>query len=125
LNFFRPYISIKIVTTLLIGCCASTYGCNLVFHKENISQITSDTYKISKHGADSLEMRKLAWQEANDFCQKMDLYFMPVAKNYNKNDYEMEFRCLSSGDPELLEGETPYQAKRYQKKLGGYGQVDY
>jgi hypothetical protein len=122
LHFF---ISIKIENILLLSCCLVISGCNSVFHKENISQITSDTYKISKHGNDSLEMRKLVWQEANDFCKKNNLYFMPVSINYNQNDYEMGFRCLSSGDPELLAGETPYQEKRYQKKLGGYGQVDY
>lgn len=107
-----------------IFCLFFFYGCNLITTR-NISEINADTYKIARKGEDSLEMRQQIWQEADSFCQKKSRYFMPVTKSYDQSSYEMQFRCLTAGDPELLEGETPFQEKRYHKNLGGYGEVKY
>ncbi len=112
------YFSLSLLFIFLL------HACNLTKSSPVPTDI-ADTYRLAKKGEDSLDMRQLVWQEADEFCQKKNQYFMPISKNYNQNFYEMVFRCLNAGDPELLEGETPFQKKRYNKKFGGYGEVQY
>ena len=112
-----PLMPLLLWLFLLHGCIPGK--------SSNIVTVGPDSYRLAKEGADSLDTRQSVWREADTFCRGKKQYFMAIAKNYDQNLYEMEFHCLNAGDPELSEGESPFQKLRYNKKLGGYGEVKY
>ena len=86
---------------------------------------TPETWTLALEGEDSLNLRQTIFQRADAFCFEKKKYLMPDKKNYSETFYQLYFRCLTSGDPELIHVEGFDQEMRYRKKLGGYGEVKY
>nr|MBF0221312.1 hypothetical protein [Desulfobulbaceae bacterium] len=86
---------------------------------------TPETWTLALDGDDSLSLRKTIFEQADAFCHEKKKYLMPDKKNYSATFYQLYFRCLPSGDPELINIEGFDQEMRYRKKLGGYGEVKY
>jgi|GEM_PF-6061155 len=84
-----------------------------------------DTYIVSKTGNDSLSVRKELIEHALDFCRRKNLFMAPAGRNYDASYYELTFRCLISGDPELDSTDELYRKEWRHKKFGGYGRINY
>lgn len=87
---------------LIAGCASTSTG---------VVPIGKDTYMVSIHGARGTsqgDMRAMAFREASVYCisQKREVQPLSVKSNgyipYVRNaEAEVQFRCLSSDDPEL------------------------
>jgi len=65
-----------------------------------------DTYKISQDGGafSTCIMSKgttSTIQRANKYCQRLGKNFMPISSYTGICSYDLTFRCLDEGDPEL------------------------
>ena len=84
-----------------------------------------ETWVLALDGKDSLVLRDRIHEQADTFCHQKKQYLMPTKKDYHETFYQLYFRCLSSGDPDLIKANNFDQERRYHKKLGGYGEVKY
>ncbi len=100
------------------GCVTSEFA--------DIKQIAqSDTYVLSRQGDDSLILSKEVVKRAVAFCRSKDMFMVGVSKNYNTSFYQLKFRCLLAGDPELDDTDSLYKQEWHHKKLGGFGNIKY
>jgi len=69
-----------------------------------------DTYSVSTyHDYSSTGAKQMAYKEANLHCSKLGKEIMTLRTNHSKqrvagiptSNYDLEFRCLSKGDPDL------------------------
>ena len=112
--FFAGYLSFF----LFIGCTPQ--------YPDGIKDAGApETWMLSLEGKDSLVLKDEIFQKADNFCRAEQKYLMPVSKNYTEKSYQLTFRCLSSGDPELIDTDNTADKTRYKTKLGGYGNVKY
>ena len=80
----------------LAGCAGQSSGA---------MQIGPDTYRIIAHGM-SPELgksQKMAFGEANQYCFSLGKKMVTTNTRSTKNNsYEVTFRCLNDGDPDLV-----------------------
>ena len=93
---------------LAIGTIALTAGCA----HTGVVPIGQDTYMVARQGWISTqsvaELRGQVFGEANEFCASQGKSLQPIAINDTPGlfgrsypESEVQFRCLSAGDPEL------------------------
>ena len=87
--------------TMLAGLA----GCGTVARSSGAMQIGPDTYRIMARAsmANEVESQKMAFGEANQYCASLGRKMMTTnTKSTEFSGYEVTFRCLKDGDPELV-----------------------
>ncbi|OUR62081.1 hypothetical protein A9Q74_06435 [Colwellia sp. 39_35_sub15_T18] len=88
------------ITVVLISGCTSS----------GVIKMGPDTYSISTyHDYSSTGAKQMAYKEANQQCLKLGKEIMTVRTNQSSqrvvgiptSNFDLEFRCLSKGDPDL------------------------
>ena len=89
-------------TSVLLAACAQSSG---------VLKMGPDTFSVSAAAAPARggysEARKLALQEANQYCAQMGKEILvknvgtATTNVYGAGSADVTFRCLSKGDPEL------------------------
>ncbi len=92
---------------LIGGICILTLlgGCGTVARSSGAMQIGPDTYRIMARApmANQLGSQQMAFSEANGFCNTMGKKMVTTnTKSTELEGYEVTFRCLKDGDPDLV-----------------------
>ncbi len=115
----------KFFLYLIITVCLVITGCATNRYADIKQGKQLDTYIVRQNGRDSLIVRQHLIEHALHFCSKDKLFMVPVARDYSESFYELTFRCLIAGDPELDSANEIYKKQWRHKKLGGYGDIKY
>ena len=80
-------------------------GCGAVARSSGAMQIGPDTYRIMARAsmANQLGSQQMAFSEANMFCNSHGKKMVTTnTKSTELEGYEVTFRCLKDGDPDLI-----------------------
>ena len=80
-------------------------GCGTVARSSGAMQIGPDTYRIMARApmGNQLGSQQMAFSEANGFCTTMGKKMVTTnTKSTELEGYEVTFRCLRDGDPDLV-----------------------
>ncbi len=81
-------------------------GCGTVARSSGAMPIGPDTFKLTARAAmgSMVESQKMAFSEANTHCQSLgkNLLTTATSSNGDRGTYEVTFRCLNAGDPDLV-----------------------
>ena len=92
----------KILIFTLIAWLA---GCGTVARSSGAMQIGPDTYRIMARApmASQAGSQKMAFGEANEYCTSLGKKMVTTnTKSSELDGYEVTFRCLKDGDPDLV-----------------------
>ena len=84
---------------------AALAGCGTVARSSGAMQIGPDTYRIMARAsmANQMESQKMAFGEANGYCSSVGKKMVTTnTKSTEFDGYEVTFRCLKDGDPDLV-----------------------
>ena len=97
----KKFISLGL-STLVISLALA--GCGTVAKSSGVLQIGPDTYRVMARASvgDRIESQKMAFNEASDHCARQVRRLMTIGTlSTQYQGYELTFRCLAEGDPEL------------------------
>jgi hypothetical protein len=95
----KKFLLITISTLALLG------GCGTVARSSGAMQIGPDTYRIMARAsmANQMGSQQMAFSEANVFCNSQNKKMVTTnTKSTELEGYEVTFRCLKDGDPDLV-----------------------
>ena len=88
-----------------IGILTFLGACGTVARSSGAMQIGPDTYRIMARAsmANQLGSQQMAFSEANIFCDSQGKKMVTTnTKSSEQDGYEVTFRCLKDGDPDLI-----------------------
>ena len=94
----------KLWIAATLGAALALAGCGAVPRSTGAMKIGPDTYQILARAslAGAGQSQKMAFDEANEYCGTMGREMMTIGAQANEYaGYQVTFRCLNSGDPEL------------------------
>lgn len=92
------------LSTLTLVISLVLQGCGTVAKSSGVLQIGPDTYRVMARASigNLIESQKMAFKEANDHCARLVRRLMTIGTlSTEYQGYELTFRCLAEGDPEL------------------------
>ena len=91
--------------TIALAVIVVLTGCGTVPRSSGAMQIGPDTYRIMARAsmASQVESQKMAFSEANGHCSSLGKKMVTTnTKSTELEGYEVTFRCLKDGDPDLV-----------------------
>jgi hypothetical protein len=93
------------ILLISISALALLGGCGTVAKSSGAMQVGPDTYRIMARApmGNELGSQQMAFSEANGFCTAMGKKMVTTnTKSTQLQGYEVTFRCLRDGDPDLV-----------------------
>jgi hypothetical protein len=94
----------KLIAIFLLS--AGLVGCGTVPNSSGTLQVGPDTYRVVARAplGEVLGSQRMAFNEANAFCSSMQKHMVSISTSIPAHmaGYELTFRCLSTGDPNLV-----------------------
>jgi len=87
-------IRYSLILVLFISGCVKSSG---------VLKMGPDTYSINVEAINIMKSRQIAYEAANQECEQQDRVFLVKSWSQivDRGIYDMIFRCLPKGDPEL------------------------
>jgi hypothetical protein len=108
------HMGIKMLKVLFLCFCSTIaifiVGC-ISYSSTGVFSSGKDTYTVVVSGKGKpwfVDLQRMAYQEANNFCQRKGMVFQPVvtkavpASNDVDSFFELQFRTISPDDPDYL-----------------------
>lgn len=89
----------------IILSIAALTGCGAVPRSSGVMSIGPDTYRVMSRAslANQAESQKMAFTEANEYCSSLGRKIITTnTRSTELSGYEVTFRCLKDGDPDLV-----------------------
>ncbi len=105
-------MNIKTTCTLIL-ISSSLVGCGLKTYSSGVLPMGPDTFSVSADDLNASTAKRAALSEAQSHCKAMGKEILVTNTKTSRGEartlYDVTFRCLSTGDPELARPtyETP------------------
>jgi hypothetical protein len=90
---------------LVVGVAALSMGCGLRTYSSGVMQLGPDTFTVSADDLNASTAKQAALTQAQQRCANLNKEILVTntraVRDPNRNIYDVTFRCLAKGDPEL------------------------